>query len=129
MVSGTWILRVGLAIVFAGFCILQIQDPNLFKDSLPSAIQGSNASVFVLANAILDGLLALSIGFGIFPKIAPFIGALHLFIIAFAAGMHPDALRDFALAMACLSLVFIHEEHLDGRERAVLARFFGAKKH
>lgn len=124
MVHGTTILRIGLGIVFAYFCVMQFIDPVLWTSYLPLALQGSNGVLLVYLNASLDGILAVTIGFGLFPKIAPFIGFLHLMVIAGFLGFNDVAVRDFGLSIACLSLVFIHEEHLSGRQRRIMERIF-----
>ena len=129
MLHGSWILRWGLGIVFAAFCIMQIRDPVLFTTFLPASLHGPNAILLVRANSVLDGLLAITIGLGIFPKLAPLVGAAHVLSIAITMGFNDVSVRDFGLAMACLSLVFIHEAHLDGKQRAVLDRFFGPGGH
>jgi uncharacterized membrane protein YphA (DoxX/SURF4 family) len=122
---GTTVLRVGLALVFAYFSVMQFIDPEIFTSYLPDFLQGSGASLYLYLNATLDGLLALCFAFGVFPKLAPLVGAIHLLIIALTMGFNDVAVRDFGLAMACLSLVFIHEEHLSGKQRVLLKRLFG----
>jgi len=125
MVRGSTILRIGLGLVFAYFSAMQFINPVVWTSFLPRALQGANAMLLVYLNASLDGVLALTIGFGVFPKVAPFIGFLHLLGIAITMGLNDVAVRDFGLSMACLSLVFIQEEHLTGRQRRIMARIFG----
>ncbi len=129
MVHGTIILRIGLAAVFAFFCVTQLLDPQPYTGYLPLSLQRmANPTFFIYANAVLDGLLAIAIGFSILTRVAPLIGFVHLLSIAVSMGLNDVAVRDFGLALACLSLVFIHEEHIPWAQKQVLSRFFG-KKH
>jgi hypothetical protein len=124
MFRGTFILRLGLAIVFAYFAFSQFTDPLIFTSYLPRSLQGANAVTLVYVNAVFDAVLAILILFSVLPRIAPAIAAAHLIGIM---GLNDVAVRDFGLAMACLALVFIHEEHIPLRQRLVLNRFFGGR--
>jgi hypothetical protein len=127
ILRGSFVLRLGLAIVFIAFALMQVIDPVFFTSYLPRGLQGENALMLIYLNAALDFVLAVFILFSILPRIAPALAAAHLFGIAFTLGFNDieTAVRDFGLGMACLSLVFIHEEHIPWRQRRVLRRFFG----
>jgi hypothetical protein len=122
-VSGTSILRVGLGLVFGYFAVMQFLDPQSWASYVPMAFQ-ANAVALVYANAVLDAILAITIGLAIFPRIAPAVGCVHLLGIAVAMGFNDVAVRDFGLAMACLALVFIREEHISSYQRNIMSRIF-----
>lgn len=124
MVHGSTILRIGLAAVFFAFAIMQVMDPVSFSGYLPAALQGISGVTYVYLNAALDAFLGITILFSLLGRIAPLIGAVHLFAIAAFMGWNDVAVRDFGLAMACLALVFIHEEHIPNRMRNVMNRLF-----
>jgi hypothetical protein len=122
MFRGSVILRVGLAIVFGYFSIAQLLDPVLYAAYVPFFMQSTST---VYLNAVLDAILAVTILLSVFPRVMPFIGAARLGLVAltlFQAGIYDIAIRDFGIAMACLALAFIHEEHIGSRERNLLTR-------
>lgn len=122
---GSFILRIGLGIVFVYFSIMQFRDPTLWIRYLPLALQGKNALLLVYLNAGLDAILAFTITLSFLPRLMPLIATVHLVSIAAITGINDVSVRDFGLAMACLSLVLIHEEHIPWRQRKVMQHLFG----
>jgi hypothetical protein len=122
--SGTSVLRIGFAIVFGYFSVMQFIDPASWIGYLPAFLQGPNALMLIYANALLDLVLAITIGLAIFPRIAPLVGTIHLLGIAVTMGFNEIAVRDFGLAMACLALVFIREEHISSYQRRIVGKLF-----
>jgi hypothetical protein len=123
MFRGSGILRLGLALVFSAFAVMQVLDPTVWLSSVPPVLGSDNT--FVYALAIINAVLAVCILFSILPRIAPAIAAVFLCSTLFFAGINTVTIRDAGLALASLSLVFIHEEHIPLRQRLVLKRFFG----
>ena len=124
MVHGSSILRFGLGVVFLSFAVLQVLDPVGFSTYLPSVLQTSQATTYIYLNAAIDAFLGITILFDLLSRIAPLLGSVHLLAIAVSIGFNDVGVRDFGLSMACLALVFIHEEHIPTRMRNIMGRLF-----
>jgi hypothetical protein len=124
MIHGSTILRVGLAFVFGCFAVFQVLSPLVYATYLPHSMQGAASTNYVYLNAAFDAFLCLTILFSFLPRIAPLLGAAHLLSISFVMGWNDVAVRDAGLAVACLSLIFIHEEHIPTVARRVMSKLF-----
>ena len=105
------ILRLAISIVFFWFGISQIIDPASFIGYLPSIISTSHyATAFIIANGILEVMLATMLIIGLFTRIVSAILFLHLLGIIASIGYNDIAVRDFGLLMAILAIFLFGDD-------------------
>lgn len=100
------VLRFGLAAVFFWFGISQIIDPAYFRGYLPTFMFSlSYAHGIVIANGIVEIILAILLTLGYFTRIVAALLALHLLVITFEVGLFTETgARDFGLTMAMVAI-------------------------
>lgn len=122
MIHGSSLLRFGLGFVFGYISFSQFSKPTTWLTTLPRGMTGAMPLIY-LAGAVA-AVLALFIIFGLLPKLAPFIGFLYFAGLVVTGTTGAVVMRDFGLAIACLSLVFIHEEHFTGKQHRIISKIF-----
>ena len=100
------VLRTGIAIVFLWFGFSQISKPvqwTLMVPDYASLIPLSTITMIYL-NGILEIVFAALLLLGLYTRITSLLLALHLFHIVTIVGYGAVGIRDFALALATLSI-------------------------
>ena len=119
------IVRFGLAFVLLWFGINQLVNQESFLGYVPQWLYPHDAQmqhehpmqfmhnipvpsvhVVLMTNAIFETIVGLLLLLGLYTRIAAFIAALHLLVIAFFLGYNDIAIRDVGLTLMAASLVF-----------------------
>lgn len=106
---GITIIRIGIAGVLLWFGVQQLLHSADWVGYVPTyatSLSGISAQTIVLANGSAEIAFGLMILFGVFTRIAAFLMAVHLALIAFSLGNTPVGIRDWGLAAAAFGLVF-----------------------
>lgn len=105
--TGKIILRVSLSLLFLWFGISQIYSPNNWIGFVPNfVIHIIPANSIVLLNGSFEILFGLMMLTGFYLRFSSFLMGIHLLVIAFAMGFSSIAVRDYAITLATISLVF-----------------------
>lgn len=100
-------LRFGIVALFLWFGLSQITSPGdwvAWVPQWPTDLTGLSPTVIVLLNGAFETIFALAVAAGFYTRLAAFLLALHLFVVAFEIGYNDIGVRDFALAVATLAL-------------------------
>jgi len=115
------VLRFGLIALFLWFGFSQVTAPADWISWVPTWVPTFthlDARVIVLLNGgfeVIGGILLLV---GFYVRWVALILALHLFAIAYEIGYNDIGVRDFTLAIACISLALY-----DGDEWTLIRKF------
>lgn len=108
------VLRMGMAIVFISFGLMQFSAPDSWTGFIPQIIQniafnvfGLTAVNFVLANSFVEITLGLFLLLGIYTRFSSFILGLHLAFITVSIGFSATGVRDFGLTIATI-VIFLN---------------------
>ncbi|KKW05345.1 MAG: hypothetical protein UY39_C0064G0002 [Candidatus Kaiserbacteria bacterium GW2011_GWC2_49_12] len=113
-------LRLGLAVLFLWFGLSQVTNPSdwiAWVPEWPTIITGLSASTIVLLNGAFETVLGTLLVLGFQTRWVALLLSLHLFYIAYEMGYNDIGVRDFALAIATLSLALFGPDQytLDAR--------------
>ena len=100
------VLRTGLVLLFLWFGLSQIMNPGDWVAWVPQWTEslGLSAATVVLLNGLFEVVLGVLLAIGFYTRIAALLLSLHLLFIAYEIGYNDIGVRDFALAVATLSL-------------------------
>lgn len=105
---GKIILRVSLSLVFLWFGISQVYSPDAWVTFVPEFLSRIiPASTIVLINGSAEILLGLMMISGFYLRLSSLLLGAHLLVIALSMGLNAIAVRDYGLAFATLSLLFL----------------------
>ncbi len=102
-----FVLRVGISIVFLWFGFSQLKNPVQWARMIPeyaTSLSPFSANTLVYMHGILEISMATLLLLGLYTRTASLILALNLFHIVLIVGYGPIGARDFALALATLSI-------------------------
>ncbi len=108
-----FVLRIGMALVFYWFGIMQIINPQMFAYYVPDfvvnlvGISAQNLSFF---NGISEIILATFLVFGLFTRITSILLAVHMGSITLSVGFIATGVRDFGLTIALISLALLKDQ-------------------
>lgn len=114
------ITRVGLSITFMWIGVLILRSPEAWGSFLqPWALKLLPVPLVqaMIATAILDILVGVSLLFDLFVWVVALLGALHIFIVLVTTGISDITIRDIGLFTASVALSF------DSLPPWVIARF------
>lgn len=103
------LLRLGMAAVYLYFGFSQVFAPSDWVGVVPSwatSLSGMTPQTIVLANGVMEVVLATLLALSIWVRWVSLILALHLFIISLGFGISATGIRDLGLTIATLSLAF-----------------------
>lgn len=101
------VLRFGLAFLFLWFGISQITSPDSWTVWVPewgNSIFGLDAVKLVILNGWFETIGGLLLAIGLWTRWVALALSFHLFFIAYEVGWNDIGIRDFALAVATLSI-------------------------
>lgn len=100
------VLRAGLVVLFLWFGLSQVTAPGDWVAWVPQWTEslGLSATLVVLLNGMFEIVLGALLAAGFYTRIAALLLSLHLLFIAYEIGYNDIGVRDFALAVATLSL-------------------------
>src|SRR3990167_10200377 len=100
---GTFVLRIGLSILFLWFGFSQFLDQSAWISWVPQwamNLTGLEAEMIVLLNGGFEIAFGVLLALGLYVRPAALLLALHLAFITFEIGLNSVGLRDFAIMMA-----------------------------
>lgn len=99
-------LRLAMVVLFLWFGLSQLTSPANWVAWVPQWTEGLglSATVVVLMNGAFETILGLALAAGFYTRLAALLLALHFFFVAWEVGYNDIGVRDFALAVATLSL-------------------------
>ncbi|MDP3966140.1 MAG: DoxX family membrane protein [archaeon] len=101
------VLRLAIVLIFLWFSITQLTNPEGWTRMIPGyASVTASPLTLVYINAIFELILALLLLFGFKTRIVSALLTLHLLHIVTILGYGAVGARDFALAVATLSIFF-----------------------
>jgi uncharacterized membrane protein YphA (DoxX/SURF4 family) len=108
----TPLLRAGITVLFLWFGLSQLTSPSDWVAWVPPWTEnfGLSATVVVLLNGLFETVLGALLAIGFYTRLAAFLLALHLLLVAYEIGYNDIGVRDFALAIATLSLAFFKSD-------------------
>ena len=105
------LLRAGLVVLFLWFGFSQVTNTAEWVAWVPPWTETiMPAQNVVLLNGAFELVLGMLLAAGFYVRIAALLLSLHLFFIAFEIGYNDIGMRDFALAVATLSLAMSHPD-------------------
>ncbi|OGG57624.1 hypothetical protein A2853_01820 [Candidatus Kaiserbacteria bacterium RIFCSPHIGHO2_01_FULL_55_17] len=105
-------LRTGLVILFLWFGLSQVMAPGDWVAWVPQWTEslGLSATMIVLLNGLFEVVLGVLLAIGFYTRVAALLLSLHLFFVAYEVGYNDIGMRDFALAVATLSLAMFEPD-------------------
>ena len=99
-------LRLGLVVLFLWFGLSQVTNPSAWVAWVPEWMNafGVSAVAIVLLNGTFEVIFGIALAAGFYTRVSALLLSLHLFLIAYEIGYNDIGVRDFALAVATLSL-------------------------
>lgn len=100
-----WILRLGIAFVFAWFGTSQLLNPAQWSSLIPHwivSLTGISAGTFVILNGIFEIVASVLLAVNVCVRVFAFLLFLHLFSIVLDVGLTSIGIRDIGLAIATL---------------------------
>ena len=98
-------LRIGMAIIFLWFSFSQLADPEIWMGMIPSYAESiAHPLTLVYVNAVFELVFAFLLLLGFKTRFVSGLLTLHLFHIVTILDYGPTGARDFALAIASLSI-------------------------
>jgi len=116
-------LRFGIVALFLWFGLSQITSPGdwvAWVPEWPTALTGLSPTAIVFLNGAFETMLGVALVVGFYTRLAAFLLALHLFVVAFEIGYNDIGVRDFVLAVATLSLAMFPPDRFTLDKRASL---------
>lgn len=100
------VLRTGIAIVFLWFGFSQINNPAQWTGMVPgyASIIPLSTITLIYFNGVFEIVFATLLLLGIYTRLTALLLAIHLFHIVTIVGYGAIGARDFALALATLSI-------------------------
>jgi len=95
-----------MSIVFLYFGYKQVSAPDTWISFVPDAVITSTltANNLVILNGILELILGIFLLIGLYTRFSALVLSIKLLLIAYSIGLSPLGIRDFALALATLSV-------------------------
>lgn len=113
------LLRFGMVALFLWFGLSQITNPGAWIAWVPAWVEnfGLSPTLVVIANGLFETVFGALLAAGYYTRVAALLLALHLLFIAYEVGYNDIGVRDFALAIATLSLALFKPDQftLDNR--------------
>jgi uncharacterized membrane protein YphA (DoxX/SURF4 family) len=107
---GTFVLRVGLAVLFLWFGFSQFLDQAAWISWVPEwamNMTGLEAEMIVLLNGGFEIAFGVLLALGLYMRPAAALLGLHLVVLVFEIGPNSVGLRDFAIMMASFALALM----------------------
>lgn len=107
---GTFVLRVGLAILFLWFGFSQFFDQSAWISWVPTwatNLTGLEPEMIVLLNGGFEIAFGILLALGLYIRIAAALLALHLAVLVFEIGLTPIGMRDFAIMVSTIALALL----------------------
>lgn len=107
---GTFVLRVGLSILFLWFGFSQFLDQSAWISWVPQwamNLTGLEAEMIVLLNGGFEIAFGVLLALGLYIRPAAALLGLHLAVLVFEIGLSPIGLRDFTIMMASFALALM----------------------
>ena len=105
------LVRLGLSLVILWFAVNQLFRPDYFIGYLPEFLFSSpNAALFVQANGVFEVVFGLMLLLGVLTRFVAAVLALHLLGIMLSLGYNENAIRDFGLMIALMSVAVAGED-------------------
>ena len=105
------VLRFGIVALFLWFGFSQLMSPGAWVSWVPQwAADLMPAQTIVLLNGGFETVFALALAAGFYTRIVALLLSLHLFFVAYEVGYNDIGVRDFALAVATLSLALFEPD-------------------
>jgi uncharacterized membrane protein YphA (DoxX/SURF4 family) len=107
---GTFVLRVGLAVLFLWFGFSQFLDQSTWISWVPEwamNLTGLEAEMIVLLNGGFEIAFGVLLALGLYMRPAAALLGLHLVVLVFEIGPNSVGLRDFAIMMASFALALM----------------------
>jgi uncharacterized membrane protein YphA (DoxX/SURF4 family) len=101
------VLRLGLVALFLWFGFSQVTNPGDWISWVPTWVPTAahmDARFIVLINGGFEVICGVLLLLGIYVRWVALLLALHLFAIAYEIGYNDIGVRDFCLAISCISL-------------------------
>ena len=101
------VLRTGIATVLLWFGFSQLKNPASWTRMIPEYMQSLTSlspTTLVYMNGALEIILAVLILLGLFTRLASFLVTIHMIHITTIVGYGATGARDFAIALASLSM-------------------------
>jgi len=114
-------LRYGLVVLFLWFGFSQVTAPNDWVSWVPIWVPSFthlDARIVVLLNGGFEVIFGIILFLGVYVRWVAILLALHLFLIAYEIGYNDIGVRDFTLAIACISVALY-----DGDEWSPVRKF------
>lgn len=120
----SFILRIGLGLIFLYFSIQQMMNPEAWASFVPQWIEENivSANKAVIFNSIFELCFGILLILGLYTRVTALLLGIHLLVISFSIGFNPVGVRDFGLAIASLSLA------LREKDKYSLDYYFYVKK-
>jgi|SRR3989338_879605 len=107
---GTFVLRIGLSILFLWFGFSQFLDQSAWISWVPQwamNLTGLEAEMIVLLNGGFEIAFGVLLALGLYIRPVALVLVLHHAMIIFDIGPTAIGIRDFGLMMATLALAFM----------------------
>ena len=105
------LVRLGLSLVILWFAVNQLYRPDYFMGYLPDFLfSNPNAILFVRANGVFELVFGLMLLLGVLTRLVAAVLALHLLGIMLSLGYNENAIRDFGLMIALMSVAVAGED-------------------
>ena len=107
---GTFVLRVGLTVLFLWFGFSQFLDTASWTSWVPqwaTGLTGLEPKMIVLLNGGFEIAFGILLALGLYTRIAATFLALHLAVLVFEIGLTPIGVRDFAIMVSTIALALL----------------------
>ena len=122
-------LRFGIVVLFLWFGLSQVTNPAAWVAWVPEWTKSiASAQTIVLLNGGFEVVFGFALAIGFYTRIAALLLSLHLFFVAFEIGYNDVGVRDFALAIATLSLALSQPDQFTLDFRGGLRKSSGLTK-
>jgi uncharacterized membrane protein YphA (DoxX/SURF4 family) len=100
------LLRIGISLAFIWFGFTQLNNPGGWVGLIPDYVLsiGISAKTLVLFNGVFDLVFGILLLIGIYVRPVSLLLGIHLLHTSLVLGLSPSGVRDFALALATLSI-------------------------
>ncbi|MBI5797949.1 DoxX family membrane protein [Candidatus Woesearchaeota archaeon] len=102
------VLRYTIAALFLWFGVNQLLNPGIWVAWLPDWLTTTyfNPLSIIIFNGSFEVLFGALLALGLFTRLSALLLSIHLFGIAFTIGYNDIGIRDTALALAALAVMF-----------------------